>query len=214
MTRLQTAQSFQDELFTDLDLPQSNLSEKEFSGCTFRHVKLQESVWKRARLEDCVFEDCDLTRMDPAQMRARGVTFRRSKLMGVDWSAVSPNPLLTFEECDLRYTSFVGTNLSQCAFRDCRATEANFLQCNLSRADFRGTQLTGANFEDSDLTQANFSTAEGAFLNPAKNQVKGARISVESAVLLAMFSGMRVAGYGAEEPEAPPPSGRRRGRKG
>ncbi|WP_224363999.1 pentapeptide repeat-containing protein [Hyalangium versicolor] len=212
MTRLTTEQIHQNEVFTDLDLQHADLSGKEFSGCTFRHVKLQESRWNRARLEDCVFEDCDLTRMNPSQMRAMGVTFRQSKLMGIDWTEVARNPVLSFEECDLRYSSFVGTNLSKAVFRACKAAEANFIQCNLAHADFSQTQLTGANFEDSDLTLANFATADGAFLNPAKNNVKGTRIPVESAVLLALFLGMHVEGY-SEEPVPERQSSRRRGRK-
>lgn len=211
-TKLSAEQSFQGEVFANLDLQQADLSGKEFYGCTFRQVKLQESRWKQARLEDCSFEDCDLTRMNPAQMRALGVTFRQSKLMGIDWSDLSKNPLVGFEDCDLRYSSFVGTNLSKCVFRACKATEANFIQCDLTSADFSGTDLTGANFEDSDLTKANFATADGAFVNPAKNRVKGTLIPVDSAVLLATFLGMRVAGYGGE-PESDQPGVRRRGRK-
>src|SRR5213078_4174008 len=98
MAMLTTEQILEDQTFEGLDLPQADLSGKEFSRCTFRHLKLPESRWKGARLEDCVFEDCDLTRMDPSQMRALGVTFRRSKLMGADWTGVSKNPQLSFEE--------------------------------------------------------------------------------------------------------------------
>lgn len=45
------------------------------------------------------------------------------------------------------------------------------------------------------LTTEQSFQAEGVFLNPAKNKVKGALISVESAVLLATFLGLRVAGH-------------------
>jgi uncharacterized protein YjbI with pentapeptide repeats len=198
MTKLTTEESLQDEVFSDLDLERADLSGKDLCGCTFRRVKLQESRWKRARIEECVFEDCDLTRMNPGQMRAFGVTFRRSKLMGIDWTDLSQHPTFSFEECDLRYCSFVKTNLSKCPFLRCRANEAIFIQCDLESADFSGTVLTGANFEDSNLTKANFTTAEGAFINPSKNRVKGTRISVESAVLLAAYAGMRVPGYGGD----------------
>src|SRR5205814_6996891 len=64
-SKLTTEQILEDQTFDGLDLPQADLSGKEFSRCTFRQLKLQESRWKGARLEDCVFEDCDLTRMDP-----------------------------------------------------------------------------------------------------------------------------------------------------
>ncbi len=186
---------FQDELLQGSEQQRADLSGKEFLGCTFRNMKLQESVWRGARLEDCVFEDCDLTRMDPARMALLGVLFRRSKLMGIDWTALTPNPSVTFEECDLRYASFVGLNLRRCAIRGCRAIEANFLDCDLSDSDFTGTSLVGANLEGSEVTRANLAGAEGAFVSPSKNRVKDVYISVASAVELARSFGMRVEGH-------------------
>jgi fluoroquinolone resistance protein len=136
------------------------------------------------------------------------VTFRGCKLMGIDWSPIAPNPTLSFEACDLRYASFVKVNLRKAVFRACRASEANFIECQLCEADFSETDLTGTNFEASDLSKANLASAKGAFLAPARNRVKDARISVETAVLLALSQGMKVAGY------ADSPAGASRKRSG
>ena len=176
--------SFDDETFERVQL-QSPLVDKELTGCTFRGLRGEASVWKDVRLEECVFEDCDLTRAQFPRTRFFGVTFRRCKLMGVDWSSIAPNPTLSFDGCDLRYVSFVKVNLRKTVFRGCKASEANFIDCQLGEADFGETDLTGANFEASDLSKANLAGAEGAFLAPGKNRVKDTRISVETAVFMA-----------------------------
>jgi fluoroquinolone resistance protein len=201
--------SFQDANFSGLDLQNHDLSGKEFFNCTFKNTKLGESLWRRVLLEDCTFESCDLTRCKFAQTTLRDVTFLHSKLMGIDWSEVAKNPLFRFEQCDLRYASFVGTNLRKTVFRDCKVLEANFIECDLIESDFGGSDLSGANFEASDLTRATLRSAVGAFVNPAKNRVKGLRIDVESAALLALFHGMRVTGYSEEEPSEPAGPNRR-----
>jgi fluoroquinolone resistance protein len=193
--------TFDDETFERVQL-QGPLFDKELTTCTFRGLRGEASIWKGVRLEECVFEDCDLTRAQFPHTRFFGVTFRRCKLMGVDWSSVAPNPTVSFDGCDLRYASFVKVNLRKSSFRACKASEANFIDCQLGEADFDETDLTGANFDASDLSKANLATAKGAFLAPGKNRVKDARISVETAVLMAMSQGMKVLGYsdGADKP--------------
>jgi len=187
--------SFQDATVSRLDLRGAELTDKEFTHCVFRGLRADASTWKRVRLEDCVFEDCDLTRAQFPLARLHGVSFRRSKLMGVDWSSLGSNPSLGFEECDLRYASFVKLNLRKTPFRSCKALESAFIACHLGESDFTDTDLAGANFDDCDLSKANLATARNAFVSPAKNRVKNARVSVETAVLLALFHGMKVAGY-------------------
>ncbi len=187
--------AFDEETFERLQVT-SPLFEKEFTGCSFRGLKADTIVWKGVRFEDCTFENCELTRGQFPHTRFVGVTFRGCKLMGIDWSGIAANPTLSFDTCDLRYTSFVKVNLRKTTFRGCKACEANFIDCALIESDFSDTDLTGANFDAADLTKANLTTALGAFIAPGKNRVKDTRISVETAVLMAMAQGMKVAGYG------------------
>jgi fluoroquinolone resistance protein len=187
--------AFDEETFERLQIS-SPLVDKEFTGCVFRGLKADASIWNGVRFEDCTFESCELTRAQFLHARFVGVSFRGCKLMGIDWSSMAPNPTLAFDTCDLRYASFVKVNLRKTVFRGCKACEANFIDCALIESDFSDTDLTGANFEASDLGKANLATAQGAFLAPGKNRVKDTRISVETAVLMALAQGMKVAGYG------------------
>jgi fluoroquinolone resistance protein len=179
-------------VFEGLDLHGFDFAGKEFQGCTFRSSKLGETGWRGARLEDCVFERCDLTRMRPNDMRCHGVEFRGCKLMGVEWTRASLRPQLSFEECMLRYASFVGINLRGTRLLRCQAPETQFVDVDLTDADFSETDLSGAVFQGATLAGADFWTARGATFDPAKNRVKGAHVSVETAMSLAASFGMKV----------------------
>lgn len=197
---LRDGESFDDTIFEGLDLASFDLSGKDFYRCTFRDANLSESRWRGARLEACVIERCDVTRMSTVDLRAHGVTFRGCKVMGVEWTKSSLSPDLRFEDCDLRYTSFVGVHLSKTAFLRCKATEVQFIDVDLTDADFSGSELTGSSFRGVKLDGANFITATGAHLDPATNRVKGVRVGAETAALLAASFGMKVSGYSDPSP--------------
>jgi fluoroquinolone resistance protein len=204
LTRLQAENDFVDQVF-ELDDPASELAGFDFAGkdfyrCSFRRLNLGESRWAGARLEDCHFEACDLTRMVTGDVRAHGVHFVGCKLMGVEWTKASLNPQLHFQDCNLRYASFVELKLRTTTFHACQALEANFIDVDLGEADFAGSDLTGSVFRGTVLARADFSSAQGFFVDPAKNKVKDVRIGVETAVLLASFAGMKVSGWSGEEP--------------
>jgi uncharacterized protein YjbI with pentapeptide repeats len=190
---LQTGDLFEDETFTGIDLPAADLREKEFQRCVFRRCKLPGSRWASSKLEDCLFEDCDLSRFEPRDLALRGVRFQRSKLMGVDWTDVRPHPDVSFEACDLRYSSFVKVSLRRTRFLACTAREANFLETDLTDADFAESDLTGTTILDCTLQKANFSRAIGALIDPVRNKVKGTQVSAETAILIAESFGMSVA---------------------
>src|SRR4051812_33918206 len=104
--RLAQEESFENETFADLELHGCDLAEKEFYRCTFLRTQFQESRWRNTKLEACAFSSCDLTRVQLKATALRGVRFEGSKLMGVDFTEVSANPEVTFEDCVLRYASF------------------------------------------------------------------------------------------------------------
>jgi len=186
---------FEDEVFSNQELPHADLSGKEFVRCTFRKMVLQETVWKGARLDDCVFDACDLARMRPAKMAAHGIEFLNCRMVGIDWSEVGSNPTITFEGCNLQYASFVNVNLTGTRFTHCKLLEVNFIETRLMDAEFTDSDLSGSRFEDCDLRKANFADTQGLSLDPVRNKVKDTRISVASAVLLAVSFGMRVSGF-------------------
>ncbi len=186
---------FEDEVFSGLELPKADCSGREFVRCTFRTLSLPESNWQGTRLDDCIFEACDLTRMRAAKMAARGINFLNCRLMGIDWTELRPNPTVSFDECNLQYASFVNINLTGTRFGHCRLTEAHFIDSRLVDVDFTDSEMSGSRFEHCDVRGADFSRAHGFFIDPAKNKVKDAWISMATAVLLAQSLGLRVTGF-------------------
>jgi fluoroquinolone resistance protein len=196
--RLLADESFEDQTFEGIDVAGADLSDKEFVRCTFRSVRMQETIWTGTRLEDCVFQTCDLTRLQPKKLSLRGVKFLGSKLMGIDWTDAGANPTVAFSDCTLRYCSFLGNNLRATPFRHCALTEAAFADVSLVGAVFEECDLGGTRFEGCDLAGADFTRAQGVFFEPTKNRVKGAKIPLETAALMAMSFGLVVAGFTAD----------------
>ncbi len=183
---------FEDETFSDAELPAIDLSEKEFVRCRFIRLVAPESVWKGARLDDCFLEHCDLSRMRPAAMALRGAAFANCRLTGVDWSDLRPNPTVSFEACNLQYASFVNVNLTGARLGNCKLADAQFIESRLVECDFTKSQMAGCRFEDCDLRMANFAEAYGLFVDPTRNKVRDARIAMATAVLLAESFGFKV----------------------
>lgn len=204
---------FEDEIFDGLELPNLDLSEKEFVRCTFKKMVLPESIWKVTRLNECVFDACDLTRMRPARIAAHSVAFLNCRMMGIDWSDVRFESTITFDGCNLQYASFVNVNLTQIRFSHCRLVEVNFLGSRLVEADFTDSDLRGSRFQDCDVQRANFAGTEGFVIDATRNKVKDARISVNTAVSFAAALGLRVTGFN-DEPEEDAAAKRARSSRG
>jgi fluoroquinolone resistance protein len=192
--RLRADDSFTEALFDSADLESADLANREFYACTFRGLNLQQTRWEGSRLEDCVFEGCDLTRMLPARLSLRGVEFKDCKLMGIDWTHVAPHPDVAFNQCNLRYASFVDTSMRKTRFRQCVMDEANWVQVDLSESVFEECRFSGTRFDGCNLERSKFPGCVDLLLDPSKNRLKGASIPLQSAVLLAGFFGMRVLG--------------------
>src|SRR5690606_23718099 len=92
---------------------------------------------------------------------------------------------------------FLRLSLRRAEFVDCTITEANFFEVDLGEASFRGSALTGSVFRGCTLRKTDFAAATGVFFDPALNEARDAIIPIETAALLAMHLGLRVAGYSA-----------------
>ena len=62
-------------------------------------------------------------------------------------------------------------------------------------ADFAGSDLRGSILRGCKLARSDFSAATSLCFDPAVNDARGARIAIETAVLLAMQQGLSVAGF-------------------
>ncbi|AUX35748.1 MULTISPECIES: pentapeptide repeat-containing protein [Sorangium] len=187
--------SFDGETFDGLTLERADLSDREFCNCVFRRSKLSESRWMRTRLEGCVFERCDLTQANTNMLSLRGVSFSSCKLMGIDWTNIAKFPDVSFEDCDMRYNVMDSLALRKTRFERCSITESVLAATDLAGAVFEECRFMGTRFEDCDLRNAQFPRSHDLFVDPAKNNVKGARVPLETVMLLAASFGMHVLGF-------------------
>jgi uncharacterized protein YjbI with pentapeptide repeats len=199
MNPFENETEFEERVFENLDLEGADLGKRELTQCVFRRCKLGQTRWARTRLEDCVFEHCDLTRADVAGTSMHDVTFKNSKLMGVDFTPLAKHPAMTFEECMLRYASFVGLALRKVRFVRCAIQEANFFETDLTDAVFEECAFTGTRIEGCTLLRAKFPSAKDLFLDPVRNKVKGAHVPLETAILLATSHDMKIIGFEPED---------------
>ena len=193
--RLESLELLENETFADLDLEGHDILGKELYRCTFRSVKLPEVRLDKSVFEQCKFIDSDLTRVKAVGASFHGVRFEHCKLLGVELSNLAANPDVFFDECNLRYASFGGLNLRNTKLHRCQLQEASFHETSLIDASFDGSDLSSAAFSRCDLAGADFSNAVGVYFEAAQNCVKGVRIPVETAVMMAQALGMHVAGY-------------------
>lgn len=186
--------AFEDERFERIALDGARVPAKDFTHCTFRNAKLASSSWEKCVFEDCRFEGCDLSNFDPKKMVLRGVEFVGCKLIGVTWTAVASEPMVTFTECAMRYQSWVGTKLRSTLFKGCSIVESTFVEVDLARAKFIDCDLGQTQFERCDLGGTDFSSARGVYFDVAKNRAKGACINGETAARIAIALGLVVDG--------------------
>jgi fluoroquinolone resistance protein len=102
----------------------------------------------------------------------------------------------SFTECVLDYCSFVQIDLRELMFKDCRMLEVNLARANLTEADLSGSNLDRCQFQQTNLTRANLASATNVRLDPTQNKVKGAIISLDTAVGIVATMGMHVSGFG------------------
>lgn len=191
--RIERDTAFEEETFEGLELAGAKLSGKEFRRCVFRGGKLNQTTWNGTVLEDCIFDRCDLANMVPKGASLRGVEFRDSKLIGVTWADLRSEPMFGFVECNMRYQVFAKLDIRLTKLDGCAIEEASFSEVNLTKAVFKNCSLAKTTIEKCVLTGADFSSSTGVFFDPARNKSRGARISAETAVLIAAAMGLVVA---------------------
>ena len=192
---------FEDEVFEGLDLTGADLSERELARCTFRDAKLDGARWDRSRLEDCTFVRCTMKGFRPSEVALRDVSFVGCELAESDWSAAGTFPAVRFTDCDLRRALFVALALRKTVFRRCSLRGATFARVDLAGATFDDCDLARAELDACELGKSDLSTSRGVYFDPTKNKAKGARISLETAALVATAMGLVVKGFvgGGEE---------------
>ncbi len=167
----------------------STLKRAVYKECTFENCDLSKQNLNSFEFIDCAFLACNLSNNDVSSTSFKGVIFKSCKLIGIHFESVNPFLLkLSFEECNLNYSSFYQLKIPKTKFIKSSIQEVDFTEANLKESVFDECDLTVSKFENSNLEKVDFQSSFGYTLNPSKNNIKKARFSKrELAGLLSDF---------------------------
>lgn len=172
------AQYYEDQVLEGLELTEENLNEKEFESCEFVRCDLSKSDLSGAVFIDCVFRDCNLSLVKLKEAAFKTVDLFDCKIVGVDFGKCSDFLFaVSFQNCQLDYSSFFQKKLKATRFADCSLKESDFTSADLTSAVFHNCDLMKASFVQSNLEKTDFRTAFNYSLDPELNRVKGAKFS-------------------------------------
>jgi fluoroquinolone resistance protein len=169
---------YDSEVFAGLDYAGKAVRGKEFQSCRFVKCNLAESVFTGNKFIDCVFDGCNMSLIKLGASYLNNIEFINSKILGVNFSECQ-NLLFTvsFNNCVLDYTSFMGKKMTNTHFVRSLLKEATFSQANISGSLFDDCNLSGAIFNRTDLSGANLVTAFNYNIDPEINNIKKASFS-------------------------------------
>ncbi len=177
------------ESFKEVTLDAEQVVDTHFSECLFIGCSLREINFSECRFNDCMFEQCDLSLISVRRCEFRQTDFRKTRISGVDWTAAIWSQLafhspLSFHDCDISYSTFIGLKLPGIELVNCVAKDVEFSEADLTGADFQGTVLTQSHFRNADLTRANFTNAREYQIDLLKTKVSKAKFSLPEAYTL------------------------------
>lgn len=191
-------EQYENQTFKELTIISGEVNNVEFTDCVFTHCKFTETAFNSCRFRDCEFDHCDLSLVKVSQTVFSSVLFRDSKIVGVDWTLASWSNRKAFQlikpisflDCVLNYSVFIGLSLKEVQIERCIAKEVDFSDASLIKSSFKGTDLEAAIFRNTDLTESNFVAAHNYFISPQLNNLKGAKFSLPEAV--ALLAGLEI----------------------
>ncbi|CAI6040155.1 pentapeptide repeat-containing protein [Cohnella sp. JJ-181] len=192
-----TEDEYYDETFNDLHLANEELSSVRFYDCTFRNCDFSEAELIGCKFSGCAFESCNLNFIKVTDSQFSGSSFVKSKVLGVNWSdadwpRTAGRGLLSFNQCAVSHSTFIGLRLPGCAITDCVAKNADFREADLTGVSFAGTDLSESLFGDTVLVGADFSRATGYAINPTQNRIQQAKFALPEATSLLYHMGIEI----------------------
>jgi fluoroquinolone resistance protein len=180
---------YQDQTFEGVRLERLEISSSTFHECTFLQCTFSETSFRNCRFVYTTFKGCDLSLLQVPGSSFTSTQFQNSKLVGVNWTmAAWPKadlgPPITFKDCALSHSTFIGLSLKGIQIQNSVAKEVDFREADLAGADFSGTDLESSLFGKTDLTEADFRSARNYLMDPSQNKLQGAKFSLPEAIAL------------------------------
>lgn len=167
----------QDQSFNNKDFTSSSTA-TEYEACEFTHCNFSKADLSHFRFVDCSFTDCDWSNARLAKTTLNDVKFTGCKLLGLSFHDCNDGLFtVSFNRCNLSFSSFHGRTMKKTNFKACLLHEADFTEAVLTGSAFDGCDLGRAVFENTVLEKVDFRTAYNYSIDPEKNKLKKARFS-------------------------------------
>ena len=154
-----------------------------------KRVTLQKSRLERFEASNVIFRQCDFSNLELLGASLHQVWFDQCKLTGANF-AESYLRDCRFTDCVADFTSFSQTNLNATAFETCRLTEAEFYHSRWKDLTLQHCELTRSNWSATKLAQLDFSSNQFDAIAVSQEQLKGAIVTPEQALVFARGLGL------------------------
>lgn len=175
---------FEERTLSGISLTGKTLENKEFEKCRFVKCIFIETSFIKCHFIDCTFTDCSISAPKFTNSMFTNTVFQNSKVMGADWTKTKNVRLLTFENCDIRYSNFSYMKLPHLIIRESMAHECNFADADLNEGIFTKTDFQQSVFSNTTLVKADFRKAINYGIDINFNKIKKARFSLPEATSL------------------------------
>lgn len=154
--------------------------QKEYEQCVFINCDLSGLDLRDVSFEECRFSGCNFTDVKINNTALKQIQFYECKMLGLQFADSNPFLLeMSFEKCQLDYSSFYQLKLKKTKFEDCSLRDVDFVEAELTEVNFSGSDLYAATFERTILTKADLRTAKNYNLDPEVNTMTNAQFSVQ-----------------------------------
>lgn len=180
---------YAEERFSGIKCPQAEIRGRDFYDCVFTNCSFHETIFYDCKFDGCSFEACDLSLMQVTNSVFMDVQFKECQCIGINWTVADWSRLgvvepLSFAECALSHSIFMGLPLKKIKLVKCVAENVDFADADLTETDCTHTNFLSARFNQTNLTKANFDNAVNYAIDVHQNTIKGARFSLPEAVSL------------------------------
>ncbi len=181
-------QNFNNQTFAQ-SFAGAKLADISFTDCVLNNCDFSRADISAASFSDCVFNGCNLSNVKMAGTKLRNIKFNECKFMGVDFSRAHSFLLSwIFEGGKAEFCDFKRLDLRSCRFKNTSLKDSDFSAANLQNTKITGCNLLGAVFANTDLRGTDLTGSVNCFIDPSKNKMQGAKISLcEAAGLLSPF---------------------------
>jgi uncharacterized protein YjbI with pentapeptide repeats len=184
---------YENALITRFDVSNQELDPVELYECEIRGARLNGVTLRRWVFENCLSKDSDLSTLILKQCVFQNCRFEGCKLIGSDWRQNQSLLLqVRFYACDLSLSWMSDLHFDQWVVDECQCTEVDFSRSQLLKSKWIKTNVSGALFEESQLQESDLVGALHEGFHPDVSNLKGATLSIETAIRLIEEQGMFV----------------------